>query len=153
MRGTRRRFSFSCRLPFTAGVSLRWHVVSGICWFCITSFFTSHWEIKQLPSCLLITAVWMDYFVSITLRPKTGIPSPFFNLSGSIFQFQSDHLCLWLQRYMPSPLLLSDLVWVEPSQGSTQELCSKECFQIPEDCEFFVMVFFPCCSNSRHNPH
>lgn len=82
------------------------------------------------------------FFVYITLRlKKIGVPSPFFNLSGSIFQFQSNHFCLCLQRCLPSPLLLSGSLVVEPSQASTQELCSKGCFQIPEDWIFCHGVF------------
>lgn len=36
----------------------------------------------------------------------------------------------------------SDSVWVEASQGSTQELCSKECFQILKIVNFLSCCFF-----------
>lgn len=64
---------------FLSQLGWAWGDVSGICWFCITSLFTSHLEIKQLPSYWLITAVWMDHFVCLTLRlKKIRIPALLF---------------------------------------------------------------------------
>lgn len=82
--------------------------MSGIHWFCITFLFTSHLETKHLPSCLLITAVWMDYFVWDWKKNQDSfVFFFFFYTSGSIFQIQSNRCCLWLQRYLPSfPALL-----------------------------------------------
>lgn len=84
-----------------------WGVVSGICWVCIASLFASHLEIKV--TILLINFSPMDgffLFVYITLRlkkKKIRIPSPFLNLSGNRFQFQSDPFWLWFLRYLRLP--------------------------------------------------
>lgn len=102
MRGTWIFIHFQASFP---SLGWFWGGMSGICCFCITSLFTSHLEIKQLPSYSLIySSVDGSFCLSRfkTEKNQDSFPS-IFKLSGSLFQFQSGHFCPGLQQDLPSP--------------------------------------------------
>lgn len=151
--GAGRRFLFICWLPFTAGVSFRWRVWNTLILYHFFIYFSLG---NKTLAILLVNHSSVDGLFCLRLKKESGFLRLFFfffTLVEAYFRFRVIVAVYGYRGTCLPSLLFSDSGWVKPSQGSTQELCPKECLQIPEDCEFLAMLFFPCCSNSRHSPH